>query len=77
MPKKKRVRRAPAKLWVTPVRAEMEPQRAMQTGRYMEGFPTWLRNMFLSHRGAEVNERSDVDHGRESYEGTCMVMYPT
>ena len=39
IPKKKRVKRAPVKLWVTPVRMEMRPQRIIQTGRYMEGFP--------------------------------------
>jgi hypothetical protein len=32
-------RRSVIKSWVTPVRIEMSPQRAMQTERYVEGFP--------------------------------------
>ena len=30
-----------------PVRMEMTPHMTIHVGRYIDGFPTWLRNIFL------------------------------
>lgn len=45
-PRKSRVRSAPVKLWVTPVKQEMTPQTIIHPGRYKEGFPMKFRKRF-------------------------------
>ena len=55
----------------------MRPQRAIQMGRYREGFPIRLRSMFLFYCDAEVSKRLDMDQEQGAYEGTCVTIYPT
>lgn len=48
----------------------MVPQTTMHAGRYSEGRPIQLRNMFL----CRVSEWSELDGWGRTYEGTCMMM---
>ena len=54
------------------MRNETKPQIAMHVGRYTDGFPKWLRNMFLGG----FRTTWPLATGGGTYEGTCIEMYP-
>ena len=43
-----------------PVRIEMVPHTIMHAGRYKDGFPMWLSNIFLIRDISEEQEGADT-----------------
>jgi len=56
---------------IVPVSTDIPPQIIIQTGRYIEGFPTWFKNMFLC-----IVSFSLVFLPRGTHDGICIMVYP-